>query len=259
MKKLLLFVFVLIAGCSSYDKELGRPLDIMYNEALYSLANGDLEEAKKNFERIVDEYPYKDEATEAQVFLIWIYYYKEDYVSAEINIESFLRYFVYNQYTPWVKYMQALVAYEQIPNYKRDMTPANNALVSFFEIAKKPNVGNSNNPYAKDAKFKIEAIKYKLAQRTMYVAEYYLENKNYIAALSTYNSIVENYPDTQYIAEALYRMTYIWLVLGVDEEAFRTTSTLGYNYPNSEWYDKAVGLISKYTKYDYNTSLKRQS
>ena len=249
----LFFTFLLLISCTSYNKELGTTLDYKYYEALGYLSNGDLEKSKALFEKIVDEYPYKDEAQEAQVFLIWIYYLMDDLISAEVNIDSFLKYYVSNQYTSWIKYMKALVEYEQISTSLRDQSYAKNALYSFADIYK----NQKNSQYAKDARYRIEVIKYNLAERTLLIGKQYEKNSNYISAISRYQELLDIYKDTPFIEEAMYRLVINWLRLGVDEEAFRVASVLGYNSPDSIWYAKSLDLFDKYSDFDDNFKLKK--
>ncbi len=249
---LLLLLFVM-SSCSSYKKNQEETVDLLYAKGLSALAKNDIIEAQKTFQQITDDYPYREEATEAQIFLIWTYYVQEDLMSAEINIDAFLKYYVYNDYIPWVNYMSALVQYENIQIPDRDQNATSNALIGFFNIVKK----DPNSKYAKDAKLRMEVAKYNIAQRHMNVAKYYLYNTNYFASIKRYQEVVEHFSDTQYSQEALYRLTYLWLLLGVDEEAFRVSTVLGYNYPESVWYRKSYDLIRKHTKYNNDSNIKK--
>ena len=44
--------------------------------------------------------------------------------------------------------------------------------------------------------------------------------------------------------EALERLTECYMALGLKQEAEKTASVLGYNYPGSKWYDRAYSLIT---------------
>jgi outer membrane protein assembly factor BamD len=238
-------------SCTTYDEKIGVSLDYKYYKALGFLVNNDIDSAKILFEEIVSEYPYREESLEAQVFLIWIYYLQNDLVAAEVNIDSFLKYYVSNQYNVWIKYMKALVQYEQIDSPQRDQQFSRNALYSFSDILK----NQKESQYAKDAKFRIEVIKYNMAERSLLIARYYEKRTNYIGAISRYQEVIELYPETPFTQEALYRLSATWLRLGVKEEAFKTVATLGYNFPDSIWYEKALILIKNYTDYNEKTTI----
>jgi outer membrane protein assembly factor BamD len=48
------------------------------------------------------------------------------------------------------------------------------------------------------------------------------------------------------VAEALYRMTESYVMLGLREEAEKYASVLGHNYNDSKWYKKTYHLLSRH-------------
>ncbi len=241
---ILLSLAFVINSCSSFNKEPNLDVDYLYSIALFQFKEGNLFEAKKGFQKISDNFPYKEEAIEAQIFLIWISYLEDDYITAEVTIDSFLKYYVANKYTDWANYMKALIAYEQMDSSDTDQATTIQALNLFATIYKK----YKGTEYERDAYYKIEVIKYNLALRDMKVGFFYLEEKNYIAAIARYQDVVDNFQDTIFLQEAMYRLVYLWFVFGVNDEAYRVASVLGYNYPHSEWYKKSLRLVNRYMK-----------
>jgi outer membrane protein assembly factor BamD len=45
------------------------------------------------------------------------------------------------------------------------------------------------------------------------------------------------------VPEALHRLTEIYLTLGLTEEAKKTASVLGHNFPGSPWYQDSYALL----------------
>ena len=151
---ILLSLAFALSACNSFNKEAGLDVDYLYSTALFQFKEGNLFEAKKSFQKISDNFPYKEEAIEAQVFLIWISYLENDYITAEITIDSFLKYYVANKYTDWANYMKALIAYEQMDSSDTDQTTTLQALQLFASIYKK----YKGTQYERDAYYKIEVI-----------------------------------------------------------------------------------------------------
>ena len=57
--------------------------------------------------------------------------------------------------------------------------------------------------------------------------------------------MVDDYQTTNHVPEALHRLTEIYLVLGLPEQAKKTAAVLGHNYPGSPWYaDSYNQLVS---------------
>ncbi len=241
---LLLIIFFSLLGCNPYIKNIDNGIDYLYANALSKFNDGKLDESLSSFKIIVDNYPYKEEAIEAQVFIIWIHYLRDDYLDAELNIDTFLRYYVFNQYTDWATYMKALITYEQMGAVDVDQSSTVEALRLFSNIYKK----YQNTDRQRDAFYRIGVIKNRLAFRNMNISYHYLRQKNYIAAMSRYEEVMVNFQDTIFVQEAMYRLVYLWMTLGVEEEAFRITAVLGYNYPSSYWYAKSLEIMTKYSK-----------
>ena len=106
------------------------------------------------------------------------------------------------------------------------------ALTSFKElIARFP-----NSKYARDAKVKIDLAYDHLAGKEMDIGRYYHTQRQYLAAINRFRKVVELYQTTTHVPEALHRLTEAYLALGVVDEARKTASVLGHNFPGSEWY-----------------------
>ena len=51
---------------------------------------------------------------------------------------------------------------------------------------------------------------------------------------------MNNYEETIYIDEALHRLVELHYNIGLENEAKKYASLLGYNYQSSEWYEKSL-------------------
>jgi outer membrane protein assembly factor BamD len=47
---------------------------------------------------------------------------------------------------------------------------------------------------------------------------------------------MNSFQETKFTPEALYRISEIYLSLGMKEESKKNAAVLGYNYPDSIWY-----------------------
>ena len=55
--------------------------------------------------------------------------------------------------------------------------------------------------------------------------------------------MVDDYQTTNHVPEALHRLTEIYLILGLRDQARKTASVLGYNYPGSDWYEDSYNQL----------------
>ena len=106
------------------------------------------------------------------------------------------------------------------------------ALKSLDEVVKR----FPTSKYARDSKLKIELTRDHLAGKEMNIGRYYLERKQYLAAINRFQTVVDRYQTTTHVPESLHRLAEAYLSLGLTDQAQRTAAVLGHNFPGSEWY-----------------------
>ena len=79
----------------------------------------------------------------------------------------------------------------------------------------------------------------------MQIGRYYLERREYLAAVNRFKTVVEQYQTTRHVEEALHRLTESYLALGIVPEAQTAAAVLGHNFPDSEWYQDSYKLLNK--------------
>ncbi len=77
----------------------------------------------------------------------------------------------------------------------------------------------------------------------MEIGRWYQSQHLYTAAIGRFQRVVDDYQTTNHVPEALARLTEIYLALGMRNEARKTASVLGYNYPGSEWYEDSFSQL----------------
>ena len=77
----------------------------------------------------------------------------------------------------------------------------------------------------------------------MNVGLFYLNQKKYLAALKRYQKVIDDHSESKYTPEALHRLVEIYYSLGMIEDAKKTASVLGFNYPKSKWYEYSYNLV----------------
>jgi len=100
-----------------------------------------------------------------------------------------------------------------------------------------------NSEYATSAKAKIEGGRDQLAGREMNIGRYYMQKKDYTAAINRYKAVVTQYQTTRHVEEALFRLTEAYMTIGIVGEAQTAAAVLGHNFPDSRWYKDAYNLV----------------
>ena len=79
----------------------------------------------------------------------------------------------------------------------------------------------------------------------MYIGRYYFEKKKWIAAINRFKFVIDNYQKTIYVEEAIHRLVEIYYILGLEMEAKKYATLLGYNYQSSDWYEKSYAILNQ--------------
>jgi outer membrane protein assembly factor BamD len=248
---LALFILApMLGGCGAgalYDKFFAKdetfvdePADKLYNEGLYLMnKKNDNKGAAKKFEEVDRQHPYSDWARKSLLMSAYASYQNGDYDEC---ISSANRYVALHPGSPDAAYAQYLVAasnFDQIPDISRDQGRTEKAISSLEEVIRK----YPTSEYATSAKKKIEAARDQLAGKEMSVGRYYMEKRDYTAAINRYKVVVTQYQTTRHVEEALARLTEAYMAIGIVGEAQTAAAVLGHNFPDSRWYKDAYNLV----------------
>ena len=234
-------VLALLVGCATGDEEayVERSVEELYNEAMDSLLDDDLEAAATGFLEVERQHPYSVWATRAQIMSAYVYYQGNRYDEAIAAAERFVELHPGHRDAAYGYYLVAISHYEQISDVGRDQGATARSLQALEEVARR----FPGSVYARDARLKIDLARDHLAGKEMTVGRYYLRRENPIAAIGRFRVVVERYQTTSHTPEALHRLTEAYLTLGVPNEAQTSAAVLGHNYPGSRWYQHSYALL----------------
>ena len=241
---ILRYAFVIIAFCylincsgnSNKDKLSNQneinPPEIQYTQAMLLFDNQQYELATAKFKNIERIYPLSNEAIQSQIMQGFINYILLEYDTAIIQFSKIIKKYPSLKNIDYVYYMKALCFYEQISHEGLDGKFNNLALENLDQVIKR----FPNSKFAKDSLQKKILVKSNIAAKHMYVARFYQKEKKYTAALNRYKIVIDSFEETKFAPEALYRISEIYLSIGMIEESKKNAALLGYNYPESIWY-----------------------
>ncbi len=212
-----------------------EPPDQLYSNGVDALQKGNYTTAVRHFDAIQQNYPYSSWATNAQLMEGYTEYRRDSYTEAVSQLDRFIALHPANKDVSYVYYLRALCYYEQIADISRDQKGTTEAMSALQEVVNR----FPDSAYARDARLKIDLCRDHLAGKEMEIGRYYEKQHFYAAAIGRYQRVVDDYQTTNHVAEALSRLTEIYLKLGMVGEAKRTASVLAYNYPGSSWYENS--------------------
>jgi outer membrane protein assembly factor BamD len=234
-----IITFTYLINCSGTPNkdELSSSLEystpeIQFTQAMLMFDNQQYELAKDKFKNIERIYPLSNEAIQSQIMQGFINYIILDYDTAIFQFSRIINKYPSLKNIDYVYYMKALCFYEQISHEGLDGKFNDLALENLDQVIQR----FPNSKYAKDSFQKKILAKSNIAAKHMSIARFYQKEKKYTAALNRYKVVIDSFQETKFAPEALYRVSEIYLSLGMKEESEKNAAILGYNYPNSTWY-----------------------
>jgi outer membrane protein assembly factor BamD len=234
-----------LAACTSSETTSNdfvdniQPADRLYNQALADLDGGDMKGARKKLEEIDKQHPYSEYSRRSLVLQTFIHYRKNEYEEAINTGKRYVSLYPGDPEAAYAQYLVGMSYFRQMPDVSRDQTVTQRAYNAFNEVVER----YPESEYVEDSRTKIRITLDQLAGKEMLTGRYYLERREFLAAINRFRKVVENYQTTRHIEEALARLTEAYFALGVVEEAQTAAAVLGHNYPESQWYKDSVKLL----------------
>ncbi len=226
--------------------------ELLYSRGVDALNSQKYNLAAAQFDLVEQAYPYSSWAVNAQLMQGYSEYLQNKYTQAIATLDRFIQLHPAHRDISYAYYLRALSYYEQISDVQRDQRATQEAIGALQEVINR----FPDTAYGRDAKLKIDLGRDHLAGKEMAVGRYYMQQKLYTAAIGRFQRVVDEYQTTNHVAEALHRLTEVYLLLGLPDEARRTASVLGYNYPGSEWYLDSYDDLIKTGQLDADAPLR---
>ena len=250
LNKIILFcILVLLYSCSgnkkSQDIILEKDLDLQmieaYKEGKKALNEGDALFAVKKFNEAEILFPQSIWAPRSALMAAYSFYAWAYYGDAISEAERYLKRYPKDKNLAYAHYIIGLSYYENIQDEKRNLKPLIEAKKKFNFIL----LNYPNTDFALDAKYKLDLIEDILASKEIYIGKYYLKKNKWIPAIKRFKTVVHEYSSTVYVEEALHRLVEIHYKLGLEVEAKKYASVLGYNYQSGQWYKESYKILNK--------------
>ena len=114
------------------------------------------------------------------------------------------------------------------------------SLRASFDALKELITRYPNSRYAKDATQRMVYLVNALAEHELHVARYYMKRKAFVAALNRSKYVLQNYPQSTSVEEALIISISAYDALDMTDLKQDTLRVLESNYPNSRMLGKGV-------------------
>ena len=216
------------------------PVETMYNNGVDALNAKHYTTASTQFDNVEQYYPYSSWAVNAQLMHGYSEYLQNHYNDALVVLDRFIQLHPTHRDIAYAYYLRALSYYEQIADIQRDQKGTQLAMTALQDVVNR----FPDSAYARDSRLKIDLCRDHLAGKEMEIGRWYEGQHLYAAAIGRFQRVVDDYQTTNHVPEALHRLTEIYLVLGLTDQAKKTAAVLGHNYPGSRWYEDSYGQLA---------------
>ena len=245
MKYILILMFALLLnGCAIFgdptelDDTKGWSAERIYEEGQSKMRDKDYDKALIYFGKLESRYPNGRYAAQAQLETAYTHYKKQDPVLCVAAADRFIKLHPNHANIDYAYYLKGLAVFsergiiekmteQQVSD--RDPRSLRDSFTTFKELVTK----YPNSRYTKDATQRMVYLANSLSDHELHVARYYMKRQAYIAAINRCKYVLEYYPQSPAVEQALVIMISAYDLLGLEDLKTDTLRVLTTNYPQS--------------------------
>ncbi len=199
---LIISVLALVSvSCSKYQKiQKSQDFKYKYEKALEYYEKEDYYRALNLFDQVIPFYRGTDEAEDIAYKYAYAYYNQKEYIMASYYFDRFAKTYPRSDEAEECMYMSAYCKYKESPNYKLDQTSTREAInqlqlfINAYPTSERVDQCNEL----------IDELRTKLQKKDFEIARLYLKMDQYEAAVTSFNNLLIDYPDTEFKEDALF-------------------------------------------------------
>ncbi len=241
---ILLFLSTFLAGCAIFgdptevDDTKGWSAERIYQEAEAKMIDKDYDKALRYLQILESRFPNGNYASQAQLEIAYAYYKKSDPVSCVAATERFIKLHPNHPNVDYAYYLKGLASFNERGIIEkataqeisdRDPKTLKLSFAAFKELTER----YPKSRYYKDATQRMVYLVNTLSQHELHVARYYMKRQAYLAALNRAKYVIEYYPNSTSVEEALVISISAYDYMGMDDLKNDTLRILKTNYPEN--------------------------
>lgn len=236
---LLLTMLVGLPGCGSNGDEREETVTAseLYERARRSMRNGAYDRAIVLYRQLQSRFPFGRYAEQAQLELAYSYFKNFEPELAISTLDRFIRTYPTHPHIDYAYYLKGLVNFDRdtgffarilpVETIGRDQEFARRSFQDFSALIER----FPDSRYAPDARERMLFLRDAMAAYELTVADYYLRREAYVAAANRAQFVVENFQETERVADALAILARAYDGLTLSQLTDDTERVLQLNYP----------------------------
>lgn len=201
------------------------------------------EEAITKFSELKNKYPYSKFATSAELKIADIQFARENFIEAQNAYQIFRELHPKHPQIHYVIFRTGMSYFNQLPStIDRDLSMAYKAIDQFDELTK----NFPSSEHVLEAKEKKQKSRKMLAEKELYIANFYFKKDQFDSALKRYENLLKNYPTEGLTEKALYGAGVSALEIGEREQGKKFLGRLTSEFSTSDEAGKAKDAYKKF-------------
>ena len=229
----------LLQGCAAYEYLYGKPPrrdtqqsdQELMRSAEGQLQRGRYEDARKDLQRLMNQYPDSDLVTSARLGTARALYQEKKYDEARAEYQRFLELHPQHERADEAHYYLGMAYVRAADAPDRDQTYTKKGLEEFTLLVRQM----PDSQFVPDARQRIVAARRKLAEKDLYVGRFYFDRGSYAAAVGRFKSLLANYDAAGSDDQALYFLGESLWRLEQKDEACAAFQRLVQEHSQSEY------------------------
>ena len=257
-----LLISIVLTACSVFDPEANLKSEKQLWETAQMHMDGrrylDTITALEELDR---RFPFGQYADGTQLNLIYSYFKTSKFDLARLTADRFIRLNPDHPQAAYAQYMKGLSSYASnnsivsryLPGDEtgRDLGGARDAINDFTQLLER----YPDSEFAEDATLRLIYVRNQLAEYEVNVSRYYIRRGAYLAAANRARQVVEGYPSTPAVIDALISMYLAYEALGLPQESQDALFVLSKNYPQYVAGDRGYQRLAPGVLYDEGETL----
>jgi outer membrane protein assembly factor BamD len=251
---IVVIMMLFLASCAIFgpptelDDTKGLSAERIYEKASEKMTDRDYKKSIEYLKKLESRYPNSKYGAQAKLDMAYAYYKQQDAAQCVSTVERFIKIHPNHPNLDYAYYLKGVAYFKERGIVEkatfqdisdRDPKVLRQSFLAFKDLL----TLYPNTRYGKDATERMIYLKNKLANHELHVARHYMKVKAYVAALNRAKYVIESYPDSSFVEEALVIMISAYDNLGMNDLKEDNLRILKQNYPNSSMFTK--GKIPK--------------
>ncbi len=198
----IIFLGTFMLGCNDFSRlQKSTDLNLKYDKAVEYYNKEDYTKAQLLFDELYSVLRGTEKAENVAYYLAYCDYKMEDYVMASYLFRSYFRSYPTSTRAAECLYMSAFCHYEISPPWSLDQEDTYSAIDEFqYFIQMFP----TDTAHIHECNKLVDILHKKLEKKAYMNAKMYYDIADYKAAITAFNLLLHDYPDTKYREESVF-------------------------------------------------------